>query len=519
MTNYNQGTNTDTTEQDHALDNSYDQFEDEFEDEDSFDSDDTVFSGFRDSMPERPRMSAADQENKETVRKLTTPGTQNTHATPASQEHTHSTPRRKRLQAEFEEHHPVEETPRRRTQTPDSPPEESSVTPAEKWTGTKRTRKQRYRYLRDNGKTDAAEIEFFNNLGVSRRQVERGDNAFDYLRPPVGVYETEKQRQERVQRITRVVGGKNAHKRHSKMSFNRKHKEMVEFMAQFRYATSQQMSHLFAESPVTTYNRLKELRSWGLVIDKPIINSAPIWYLTQPGMLVSGYDLPKLTEERITFSMMPHQFTVNHVASHLWGATLNVLNEDEFPVSHRVNDTGRAMLGDELVSEHAIQSSLSKMRAFSSADVFLPHIHDTMKREFSQWKDAGATEFGPSPEMMLGNEYMWTLFPPKAAKIKYHVPDLVVARPRNSDMTPNSIAVEVELANKSDAAYRRTLTAYRYSEAIYDHVVWVCRSSAAARKLEQIGEDVGLTQAGRLSIVPIMTTDGVFKGKDLWNLT
>lgn len=391
-------------------------------------------------------------------------------------------------------------------------------TPGEKWSGRKSGSRRRYRWVRDNGMLNGAELEFFKNLGASKRSVAHGDFDVDPLRAPVGVSESEVERKERIEKITRVVGGRDAYRRNRKFTFGVKDKEMLEFLAMFRYATSHTMSSMFSEAQSTSYSRLKKLRGQGLVIDKKLIGSEPVWFLTDAGMLLSGYDLPKLTEARMTYSMFPHQFTVNHVAANLWGGNINVLNEKEYPVFNRVDDKGREVAGDELVSEFLVQSSFGKLKLLEKADVYLPVIKGKIERAFRQWRDAGGVEFGPSPEQVFGNEYMWVLFPPMSVRLSYHVPDLVVSRPRSADGSPNSVAIEVELANKSEESYRKTLQAYRYSDDIYSEVVWVVRRPGAARKLKRVAEETNLLKEGRLRIVPIITEDGVFKGKDLWTL-
>lgn len=393
---------------------------------------------------------------------------------------------------------------------------ESDLTPGEKWSGERKVK--RYRYAGANGLLNGAELEFFRENETSRRAVLLGDNSLDYLRPGLGVEEGDEERKKRIEKVTQAVFGRDAFRRNSKKRWGRKHQEFLEFLAKFKYATPRHLSKMFSESPVTSQKRLKELRSYGLVIDKKILGGEPLWFLTDAGMLLSGYDMVKVTESRITYTMLPHQYAVNHIAANLWGAGVNVLNEDEYPLLNRIDLLGKEQYGDNVVSEQEIQSSFGKLKLFSKADVYLPTLKASIERKTNKWKELGGVEFGPSPEFQQGNEYMWAIFPPAVVKLAYHVPDLVVARPRNADGSPNSVAVELEIQNKPIESYRKALTAYRYATHTYKQVVWVCQKSSSAKKIRDLASEMGMLKSGALRIVPIVTQDGIFKGRDLWTL-
>jgi hypothetical protein len=378
--------------------------------------------------------------------------------------------------------------------------------------------KERYRYMRPNGKLDGAELALFKRMGTSAGRLQTDRELKAMLRGPAGRNESEAERRERLRKVTRVVGGRQAMERGSGFRFGQKERELLSFLAMFRYATDVQLARMWAESHYTTYNRLKKLRQQGLVIDKKLYGARPIWFLTEAGMMLSGYELPRVTEGKLTFSMFPHQFTVNNTAANLWGANVNVLNLDDYPGRFRTNDRGEKTHGEELSSELEIQSSFGRIKLFEKADLYRPKLIASIEREFRDWREAGGAEFGPSPEMLYGNEYMWSLLPPYNLKMAYHVPDLVVKRPRNPDGTPESIAVEIEINNKPERSYQRILRAYRADNVLYRKVIWVCKSEATARRLEKVAKDIGLWQEGRIDIVPIYTEAGVFKERDLWTI-
>lgn len=378
--------------------------------------------------------------------------------------------------------------------------------------------KQRYRYMRPDGKLNGAELEFFKNAQVSRTSALSNPSEIERLRGPVNRNETEAERRERSKHITRVAAGRKGMERGKSPRFGQKEREVLEFLAMFRYATDQQLARMFSESTGTAYNRLKRLRQQGLVIDKKIYGNRPIWFLTDAGLIISGYDLPRITESKLTFSMFPHQFTVNNTAANLWGANIDVLGLPDYPSKNRLNSKSELSFGENLVSELEIQSSFGKVKSFEKADVFRPALLSNIDREFAKWKNAGGPESGSSPEMHYGNEYMWSLMPPYNIHLAYHVPDLVIKRDRNTDGSPNSIAVEIEISNKAADSYEKTLLAYKADKRLYSKVIWVCKSAGPAGKLERIAKDIGLWQEGRIDVVPIVTETGVFKDRDLWTI-
>ena len=362
------------------------------------------------------------------------------------------------------------------------------------------------------------ELGFFRNLSSTKSGVLNDESLVRALRGPVSGKESAGERRERLRLHGQGLRGRRVFERGSRLRFSGRDREVLRFLAMFRYATDSQLSRMFSVVPRTMLNRLLKLRKQGLVIDRKMYGARPIWFLTEAGLLLSGLDLPRVTESKLTFSMFPHQFTVNHVAANLWGANVNVLGLKDFPAKNRVDGQGVVTFGEELVSELEIQSSFGKIKMFDKAEVYRPGLLKSIANEFQAWEESGGVSFGPSPEMVLGNEYMWALMPPTIVGLAYHVPDLVVKRERAADGSPRSIAVEVEINNKPTHNYEKTLRAYRDDMRLYEKVVWVCKNIGPARKLENIAKEIGLWQEGRIEILPIVTADGVFKERDLWTI-
>ena len=358
------------------------------------------------------------------------------------------------------------------------------------------------------------ELSFYKNVGLSKSEI-LGEFARE-VREPVSAREARVAGRVRKSVVRQGVAGHAGYANHVGSAVTLRDQELLKFLAKFKYATAKQLSNIGGVQERSCLKRLVELRGKGLVESIRLWGASPVWCLTSAGMLLSGFDLPIVQAGKISYASIAHQFVVNNTASNLVGGGVNVLHLREFPLKNRFNSKGEAVFGEEVVSETEIQSSFSKMRLLTKAEVYRPLIVSTLEREFREWEEGGRV--GGSPEFMFGNEYMWMLFPPKVFQQVYHTPDFVVRRPRNADGRPESIAIEVELASKSEQKYDRVLRVFKADNRMYKKVIWVCKSMQTAKALEKVAKDIGLWQEGRIDIVPITTREGIFEGRDLWTI-
>lgn len=390
-------------------------------------------------------------------------------------------------------------------------------TPREKWRG-ETPQPRAYRWERDTGTMSESESEFYRNAGVFAQQARYQRGPVDALRGPVVLSETPAQRRRRIRQVTTVVYGRDAYRKNSSVAFTQKDQDTIEFIAMFRFAKASHIANIHSVRVDTAQKRLEKLRDRGLVIDMELPGTENLWFLTEPGVAVSGYDVKKADSTRYNYNVYPHYFGINHVASNLWGGNLDLLREPGFPFMNRRDREGNPMLGEELVSEYLIQSAFGRVTTMAKFEEYRHELVSSIDRKFEQWERSGGTEFGPSPELIQGNEHMMVMIPPRSVNHAYHVPDLVVKRDRNADGTPESIAVEIELANKSEESYCKALQSFYHDRRIFKKVVWVCRRPSTARKLTEIGADIGLIQERRLEVVPFFTDEGSFKGKSFWQI-
>ena len=297
---------------------------------------------------------------------------------------------------------------------------------------------------------------------------------------------------------------------------------MLEFLTKFKFANTRILRWISNEPQGRTWRKLNRLRENGLVESESLIGIPDLWAATYAGVAIAGYDYQPGLRPMPKMITISSTMGVNYLAACLWFNTVNVLNLDDFPAHNRViptqEDGTNRVRGEMLVSELEIRSSLGKEINPNSTTMktkgdqrLYDVISSNVRSEFEAWEASGRAY--ESPEMQIGNEYMWILYPTSGLTMSYHVPDLVVKRDRGPNGEPRSIAVEVERYDKSNDKYDKIMLAYKLDEHLYEKVVWVTPDTRVARKLQQAAENVGFD---RYSIVPILTENGVYDKPDIW---
>lgn len=297
--------------------------------------------------------------------------------------------------------------------------------------------------------------------------------------------------------------------------------EMIDFLAKFKFASTRILSLLRGEAQSVTNRRLHRMKRSGLTADYEVPGMGTIWCLTEIGMAISGYDLKTYRQRRPKMSIMPPVIGINYVAACLWHNKYNVLFLPDYPaknfIRHGADGKQWKLPGETLVSELEIRSSYGKeLRPKGSS--FTDGIRGSQEQIIQnahliwhQWDKNGRNP--DSPEFELGNEYLWIVFPENSLSVDYHVPDLVISRPRKADGSPQSIAVECELSHKSVQTYKRTMQAYKDDKYIYDRVIWITNDSRITRAIQKAADEVGNTN---YDIVPFTNKNGIYKDRDIW---
>lgn len=297
--------------------------------------------------------------------------------------------------------------------------------------------------------------------------------------------------------------------------------DFLEFLAKFKFCNTKIMSRIHGESVSRTWRKLRRLKTNGLVADAEIPGMGTIWFLTDGGMALAGYNFKTYRRRRPRMSVMPPTIGANHVAACLWNNKYNVLSLPDFPGMNKkiITQKGEKWVqGETLVSELEIRSSLNReanprlgMQTKEAGTSMYELINERAQQVWADWEDSGDKSEGP--ELGLGDELLWTLFPKGSLTVSYHVPDLVIVRQRDNDGTPHSIAIEVELNTKSRQRYIDTFLAYKLDEHLYEKVIWITQSSRTAQVLQSVAAEVGYTD---YDVVPFSNEDGIYKQQDIW---
>lgn len=297
--------------------------------------------------------------------------------------------------------------------------------------------------------------------------------------------------------------------------------DILIFLAKFKFASVRILSRLRSEPQPQTWRKLNRLKRGGLVYDTEVIGMGTIWTLTEIGMSFAGYDFRTWRQNAPKVSTLPPLIGINHIAACLWNNEQNVLALDDFPSCNRmVHKAGKESLvqGESLVSELELRSSLSKEIKPTFAPTpdgynYYGQVGEAARALFHEWDSQGRK--GVSPEFEIGQEFCWVLFPNSNLTQTFHVPDLVVARQRDEDGRPRSIAVELELHAKSIKRYKGILMAYKLDKHLYEKVVWVTNNNSIAKKIITAAEEVGLT---KFDVVPAINENGIYRNRDIWHI-
>lgn len=325
---------------------------------------------------------------------------------------------------------------------------------------------------------------------------------------PAWVPESVKEYETRLSRLEDAVLGEERYVRGGPSRVNYKWVDTLSFLAMFGWVRTRHLGQLFGEKYQAAYSRLVRMESFGLV-KRARVPGQLVWMLTQAGIEVSGFDVRELFERDINVMMIAHNTVLHHVASALWGASVNVLMDEEYPRMNRRAGTGLVVPGDYMVPDRVINSSLGVMRRGMRREEFVPVIRESIDVAFARWEEAGGASVNPvSPEQYRGNEFMWALFPPVGVGRAYHVPDLVLSRPRDADGAPNSVAVEVELSVKAPEALEQTLRSYMVDDVLFGEVVWVVRHGSVAKRIMEFVDAHRGEGADRIRVVPLVDGEG-----------
>lgn len=331
------------------------------------------------------------------------------------------------------------------------------------------------------------------------------------LTAPAWVPETKEQYDDRMARTKEILMGERRYQPQApRLTY--KHLDVVEFLALFGWAHTRHLGRMFDDPHGTIHSRLMKMEQDYKLIKANWWNNSKVWTLTDLGVGMSGYDISEIDLRKVSPQNVGHNMVLHYVAACLWGGTFDVLQDPAFPARNRRRGWGQSAKGDVMVPDRVIDSSLAGMRVGMKADQFRPMIRQEIDVAFRRWEDeGGAAVNSVSPELFTGNEYMLALYPPRSVGNAYHVPDLVLKRPRSVDGSPNSVAVEVEIGHSSTrqgSKVDKAIEAYAADDRIFGEVVWVTHRPSIADRIKRKIQKLGVQD--RIRVVPLMVPEGVF---------
>ena len=267
------------------------------------------------------------------------------------------------------------------------------------------------------------------------------------------------------------------------------------------------------------YLTLKRLERLGLV-QNIIVTDAEglnVWGLTELGAAYIGSERSLPNKNKVKVGSLSERILVNHVLACLFSGCINILQLEDYPVYNRINiETGESKIGEDIVPETDILSSRSNKIMEFKGNLFVKdgYTGESTKQLREQW-NIGWAEWemngrqGLSPEEVEGNEWYYILMYQGGVYLKsYLLPDIVVKRPRNSDGSPNSIAIEVEREVKSIDELKAKLEMYKMDNRVYSKVIYVTSNRRIAENISEAAAEIGFD---RYDVVPMMNEDGIVK--------
>lgn len=331
------------------------------------------------------------------------------------------------------------------------------------------------------------------------------------LTAPAWVPETKEQYDDRMARIKEILMGERRYQPQApRLTY--KHLDVVEFLALFGWVHTRHLARMFNEAHGTVHSRLTKMEEDYKLIKSTWWNNNRVWTLTDLGIGMSGYDISEIDLRKVSSQNIGHNMVLHYVAACLWGGTFDILQDPAFPARNRQRGWGQSAKGDVMVPDRVIDTSLAGMRVGMKADQFRPIIRQEIEVAFNRWEEeGGAAVNNVSPELFTGNEYMLALYPPRSVGNAYHVPDLVLKRPRAVDGSPNSVAVEVEIGHSSTrqgSKVDKAIEAYAADDRIFGEVVWITHRPSIADRIKRKVEKLGAED--KIRVVPLMVPEGVF---------
>lgn len=258
---------------------------------------------------------------------------------------------------------------------------------------------------------------------------------------------------------------------------------IMRFLTRYRYAYVDQIARLVNAEIKDVKARLRRLENEGLIRSEDITAGQSIFLTRKAGLSVIDLDFPEIKKGSVSFITVAHTIGLVNLAVELEMATggKNILGEDEFPKYNRYPrgiynpNEEPSVIGEMTVTEREIRRGNKLFRGDKTTEDMR-----ILAKE--------AAEDDSAPELLEGNEGLFVVY--GTGKDGEHVPDLVVARPRDENGKVKHIAIELELTPKSNGEWSRILRWYRDHGFMYEKIYYFTHKRSIAENIKTIAENL-----------------------------
>jgi hypothetical protein len=265
---------------------------------------------------------------------------------------------------------------------------------------------------------------------------------------------------------------------------------VMRFLARYRYGYTDTLARLVDTIPRNITNRMRTLEKRGFVRKQPVTERQYLWMTRKAGNLIADISFGEIKKGAVSYATIAHTIGLANLGVELEreAGGKDILGEradpEDEPFRNRFklgvwNNPEGKTFGEMTVTEREIRQGQMRWRGGRST------------AEMRNLVDLAISSPEEPQELLEGNEGLFVVYGLGGADGE-HIPDLVVARERAEDGTPQHLAIELELTGKPNPQWKRILRWYRDNGGMYSKVYYFTHKRSIATALRRADEEVGL---------------------------
>lgn len=276
--------------------------------------------------------------------------------------------------------------------------------------------------------------------------------------------------------------------------------KVLEFLAKFKYANARQLGIATSKDETLVRQRLRALKSVGLVNSDAITGRRNVWFITARGAEVLDMEqrvaadevsIPRLGD--LSYSGVGHMLAVSQVAAQLMTAMPYTLG--------RSIALPKVKLQDVLTDYEMDRAWKTYREQFQQVNT----RPDAGSKAEKVWKQRLVTEAPKGLGMLVNKSFRHDQY---GTGRLTHRPDLVVTMPNGK-----KLAIEVELTTKKASEYEDIMRRYEENSEGFAAVAWITNSPLVKQRLEGFkGENL------KMLVVDLLAADGEPFTESAWKL-